>query len=474
MATLDQPRFAREAWIPLLAGIAWLWMGAADGFIGFLFAAAPGLLLLTSGGAWLLWPGDPRMQQTAALGGVVGVLFSLPALLPLSFAGVIVLAALSAVSFVAAGTASLRREEVVDEVPAPRPTLGLAAKVAGDDALLGMMGLAVPILGGADARVIAREAEEARELFEARGWLEKPTEYHAQPLPLEAPRIAQESTRGRGGTISFEHLSFESEYEPRSEEPGRGRWLSYAANRTAHAWVLRHRSGPRPWLVCIHGYQMGSPLIDLGAFEPRFFHEKLGLNLVVPTLPLHGRRKHGRISGDGYLSGSLLDTVHAEAQAMWDIRRLLSWVRAQGAPAVGVHGLSLGGYNTALLASLDDDLACAIPGIPAVDFGRLLWEHMSESQVRDMENAGLTRKLANEVLRVVSPLAVEPKVPHAHRAIFGGVADRLVPAEQVRDLWLHWQKPEIVWYQGAHITFMLDPRVRELVERTVRGAGLAA
>ena len=40
-------------------------------------------------------------------------------------------------------------------------------------------------------------------------------------------------------------------------------------------------------------------------------------------------------SGDGFLSGHALDTVHAEAQAMWDIRRLVSWIRAQGAPAVG-------------------------------------------------------------------------------------------------------------------------------------------
>jgi predicted esterase YcpF (UPF0227 family) len=37
---------------------------------------------------------------------------------------------------------------------------------------------------------------------------------------------------------------------------------------------------------------------------------------------------------------------------MWDIRRILHWVRTQGAPSVGVHGVSLGGYQTALLAEL--------------------------------------------------------------------------------------------------------------------------
>lgn len=33
-------------------------------------------------------------------------------------------------------------------------------------------------------------------------------------------------------------------------------------------------------------------------------------------------------------------------------RMLLGWIRAQGATAVGVKGLSLGGYTTALLTTL--------------------------------------------------------------------------------------------------------------------------
>ena len=61
-------------------------------------------------------------------------------------------------------------------------------------------------------------------------------------------------------------------------------------------------------------------------------------------------------------------------------------------------------------------------------------------------------------------LAIEPLVPKQGRAIYGGVADRLVPPDQVRDLWRHWDEPEIIWYQGAHVTFQLDPRVRRMVK----------
>jgi hypothetical protein len=167
-----------------------------------------------------------------------------------------------------------------------------------------------------------------------------------------------------------------------------------------------------------------------------------------------------------------MNSVHAEAQAMWDARRILSWVRAQGSPAVGVYGLSLGGYNTALLASLDGDLACAIPGIPAVDFGRLMWRHGSPLELMQLEHHGMQRDVIEEVLSVVSPLRLEPRVSREHRALFGGIGDRLVPPDQVRDLWVHWERPRIHWYQGAHLTFPMDPGVGRLITETLRGAGM--
>jgi hypothetical protein len=72
-----------------------------------------------------------------------------------------------------------------------------------------------------------------------------------------------------------------------------------------------------------------------------------------------------------------------------------------------------------------------------------------------------------EVLRVVSPLVLEPRVPRERRFIFGGVADQLVTPDQVRDLWLHWERPRIEWYQGAHITFRSHPRVRRMVNEAL-------
>ena len=464
----EQPRFPKEALIPLLAGIAWLWPSASFGVLGFLGSLPPGCLLLGAGVAMMLWPGDHRIDQFAAIGAILGVVFALPAFFTEGVATGLWLTGVSVASFFAAGWASVRQEPHHAEVPVPEPSLRLAAKVALDEALLSTMQVTTPMPAGDDAKRIVREVLAAREMFDARGWLEKPASYHVAPPPLEAYALRPERVRG----IAYEHLSFESEYEPHADAPGRDRWLSFGANRTAHAWVVRHSDASRPWLVCIHGYQMGWPLVDLYAFDPRWLSQRLGLNLVLPVLPLHGLRKQGRRSGDGFLAGNIVDSVHAEAQAVWDMRRILSWVRAQGATKVGVYGLSLGGYNTAVLSSLAPGLACAIPGIPATDFARLVWRHGPALQVRSLEHKGVARDAVDEVLRVVSPLALEPLVPHEGRAIFGGVADRLVPPDQVRDLWVHWRRPRMLWYQGSHMSIAFEPEVRGFAELTLRSAGL--
>jgi hypothetical protein len=157
---------------------------------------------------------------------------------------------------------------------------------------------------------------------------------------------------------------------------------------------------------------------------------------------------------------------------MWDLRRLLAWVRERSDAPTGVYGLSLGGYTASLLACLDEQLACVIAGIPATDFARVFWRHGGPWQERAALHVGLTQELMTDVLRVVSPLALTPKVPREHRAIFGGISDRLVPADQVRDLWRHWEQPRIEWYQGSHLTLSMHRGVRALTEQTLRGAGL--
>jgi len=466
----DPQRRPPEAWALVVSGLVWLAVAGASGALAFLVAALPGALQLASGvGVLLLWD-DVRARRYGALGALLGVLLALPAGLAVGLAPALLLLVLSAAALAASGALALRETEPVPGVPEAAPALGLSAETAADDALLALFDLALPYSSRSEAERHVAELVEAEERFTARGWLEKPESFHATPTPFAA--VASVKRRSLG--VDFEHLSCESGYAPHPEEPGRERWLGYAPTRSAHAWLLRHADPGRPWLICIHGYRMGRPWMDLPAFRAERLRARLGLNVLLPILPLHGPRRIGRLSGDGFFGADVLDMVHAEAQAMWDLRRWLGWIRAQGGTRIGVYGLSLGGYNAALLAGLEGELACVVAGIPATDLTALIWAHGPAHLLQRDEYLGLHRERAERVLRVVSPLALAPRVPRERRFVFAGNADQLVPASHVAALVRHWEEPATTWFTGAHLGFGIHAGAARQLAEALRAGQLTS
>lgn len=472
--------FAQSRWsawsVPcLLAGFVWIESATSVSALAALPLWSVGALLLGSGVSQLFWPGDRRATQLGALGGLLGAVLSLPYFLGLGLGSGLLLLSMALAAAWGSGRMALVLEPHYTDVPTPRPSARLAAKVAGDEAILGFelfqssTGFA---LDGAIERII-EELDETHDRFTQQGLIEKPEAYHETPPDLEDPEIRRE----RIGEHPVEILRFESGYAPAEGEPGRARWLGYEPCRDGWAYVLRHEGPPRPWLIATNGYRMGFARMDVGLFE-RFHRDcdkgGLGLNVAIPVLPLHGPRRLGWHSGTGFLGFDVIDTLHAESQGIWDMRRLLSWVRGQGDQPVGAFGLSLGGYTTALFASVADGLSAAIPGIPVADWRRVLERHAAPHQLAYARSLGFDLDRLSDVFRVISPLALEPRVPHAGRMLFGATADRLVAPDHVRDLWRHWDEPEIVWYEGTHVTFMNERDVWSGVDRTLRESGVAA
>lgn len=461
----EQRRFPRLAWVAIGAGAFWIASTGAAALPWLILTLPVGGLLLASGIGVLLWPGDLRITQTMALAGLLASVLALPLAFAVGFLGAVGLAIAGVGSLVAAGASAIYQEPWLPGVPRPEPGLKLAARVAADEVVLGFEQFSVGMPIGDDIQRVAREVDEARGLFRERGWLADPTRYHQRPDPLSSPRLRTVHS----GRIAFEHLTFDSDYEPRADEPGRDRWLSYGPNRTGHAYVLRQREPGRPWLICSNGYRTGHAPVEVRLFG--HYHD-LGLNVLMPVLPLHGPRRIGRLSGDGFLGGEILDCIHAETQAIWDLRRLVGWIRNEGAPAIGTLGLSLGGYTTALLAGIEGGLACAIAGIPVADLSRIFWRHGPKLQLDYMAHLDIDQPVVAELMRVISPLEVEPLVPKPGRMIFGGIADRLVPPDHIRDLAEHWEHPRVVWYQGGHLTFRSDPRVQAGIDATLHDVKL--
>jgi len=366
---------------------------------------------------------------------------------------------------------AIRGQSRYPDVPPLEPSLGLLGEALLDRTFTlstsAMTGVPLP----EQLRRMRNEAASACALYEARGWLANPAAYHQEPPPLVSGALAEAATWYGPRRRRFGRLVFESGYAPHPGEPGRERWLDHPSNGTAHAYVLEHEE-PRPWLVCVHGFGMGTPLVNFAGFQVAHLHETLGLNLVLPVLPLHGPRGQKRFSGGEVLEPDYMKMVFLFAQAAWDVRRVVSWARARGGGDVGIYGISLGGYVSALVAGLEDNLGCVIAGIPCVDFPNLARDNEPWIMRRYGEELRVDWSVVRTLSHVVSPLALPPRLSKERRFIYAGIADRIVHPDQPRALWRHWDEPEIHWFSGGHVLGVMNASTREFLSRCLATTGL--
>lgn len=221
-------------------------------------------------------------------------------------------------------------------------------------------------------------------------------------------------------------------------------------NATAHA---RHWTSPmdagRPTIVVIHGWAGGNAAVSSVTFGVPYWL-KHGFDVVAFTLPYHGARAPG-MSGALFPSPNPIRTNEGFGQAIFDLRALAIYLRARGATAIGPLGMSLGGYTTALWASLDPSLAFAVAMIPAVSFSRLMWSHGERSPARRHAlRAGITEELLEDAFAVHSPVARPVALPRERLAVVAGRGDRITPPDHARELAAHWGV-DIEWFDGGHL-----------------------
>jgi hypothetical protein len=464
------------ALLVILAGLLWLlgppWMAAflpwrdrlAVVVIGGLIGLVPGLLLVSGGLAWQQWIEPRRALRLVALGGLLGGLaapfqfFLLP--WPLALADGLT----ALLCFLLAGASArrfLRREASLP--PAPRG-LRAAARVALDQSLMAYFTGVARLPRRRDAAALAKRMEMIETALADRAVVE------ALVAAPPVPEAVQGSEREAAG-YRHQVIRFVSGFEPPAALGPAPAWLNAESNRMCTAWVFRQAQAGRPWLIGLHGYRMGRSWMDLRLFPPRLLFERLGWNLVVPVLPLHGPRAIRGRSGDDYLDGDPLELLFAQAQTLWDLRRTVAWIRSREPDArIGVLGYSLGGQNAALLASHERDLDLVVAGIPVADLASLLWDNLPAPHAEALLDAGIDVERFRRFLNCVAPLALTPQVPMSRRAVFAGLLDEVVAPSHPLALGRHWGVA-VDWFPGGHLTFRGHRAPVDALSRVARDAG---
>jgi pimeloyl-ACP methyl ester carboxylesterase len=293
------------------------------------------------------------------------------------------------------------------------------------------------------------------------------------PAPTEVPRIssrpanpvAEWMANGRVHNIRF-NSSFEAVNPAMRDRCG-----SYERNNVVHAQHWRHDDGPHPTLCVIHGF-MGSAYLFNGLFFSLPWFYRSGYDILLYTLPFHGRRaeKYSPYSGYGLFANGVAGFAEAMAQAVYDFRSLIDYLEFTGVDRVALTGMSLGGYTSALIACADDRIKAVIPNVPVVMPEKLVDEWWPANMLVALGDAlsGTDDELATAAAMFHSPLNYPALVPKDRRLIIAGLGDRLAPPQQAEALWEHWDRCAFHWFPGNHILHVSQPDYLRRMTRFMR------
>jgi pimeloyl-ACP methyl ester carboxylesterase len=246
----------------------------------------------------------------------------------------------------------------------------------------------------------------------------------------------------KGGTVY--DAAWSSDFEPFLPAI-RDKYLEHEANRTARARLYLSET-PRPAIVLIHGYMAGHWWVEERAWPIAWLAERYDLALAL--LPFHALRSTKDRRGPPPFPGpDPRVTNEGFRQAVFDLRALIGLLRERGAPHVGVMGMSLGGYTTSLLATIDPDVSFAVPIIPLASLADFAEE---QGRLGTGEEARLQHDALEEANQIVSPFTRPSVVAPRRVLIVAGSADRITPPTHAERLAKHFGA-SIVRFEGGHL-----------------------
>ncbi|OBK49682.1 PHB depolymerase family esterase [Mycobacterium sp. 1081908.1] len=275
---------------------------------------------------------------------------------------------------------------------------------------------------------------------------------HAAPKPLRATSIRRRRIAG----LEYEQMTFE--HDPGLPATLEAEGFGGPARAVVH--LCRHRDGPRPWLVWVHGAGQGGTE-DLLLSRIGRIHHTLGFNVAMPVQPGHGCRRR---EWPAYPDVDPLGNVAGMMRAVSEVRAVVRWVQPQ-ATAVVVSGISMGTPVAALVSHLERQIDAVALYTPILGLNAMIARHLGRwGQSRAGFREVLGSLEVSMLTSVIDPLRADPAPPPHRRLIVGAWHDRMAMREPAVALQERWGG-QLYWYDGGHVGHMFSRRVLAVTER---------
>jgi pimeloyl-ACP methyl ester carboxylesterase len=278
---------------------------------------------------------------------------------------------------------------------------------------------------------------------------------HADPKPLRAISVQRRRIAG----LAYERMMFE--HDPALPETLSAEGVGGPARAVVH--ICRHRDGPRPWLVWVHGAGQGG-VEDLILSRIGRVHHQLGFNVAMPVQPGHGCRRR---EWPAYPDMDPLGNVAGMMRAVSEVRAVVQWAQPQ-ATVVVVSGISMGTPVAALVSHLEPQIDAVALYTPILGLNAMIARHLTRwGSSRDGFRELLGSPMVSQLTSVIDPLKVAPAPPPHRRLIVGAWHDRMAMREPTIALQERWNG-QLYWYDGSHVGHIFSRRVQRVTERFLR------
>lgn len=259
-----------------------------------------------------------------------------------------------------------------------------------------------------------------------------------------APFVTPVRTITGPGPGKVVDITWQSHFQPICESV-REKYLAHPKNLRGASRLFLHENPARPAVILVHGYLCGQFPLEERIWPVQWLFER-GLDVALFVLPFHAVRTDDR--SPKFPGGDPRITNEGFRHAIYDLKTLTGYLRGRGAESVGIMGMSLGGYTTSLLATLDESLSFAVPIIPLAsiaDIAKNAGRFVGSPAEQEMQYARL-----ESVHRVVSPMARPSRIDKDRMLILAASGDKITPVDHAQRLADHFGAP-LETFHGGHI-----------------------
>lgn len=231
--------------------------------------------------------------------------------------------------------------------------------------------------------------------------------------------------------------------------------------RTGSAWASR------PTVILVHGWNAELHYLYILPRLARALNQA-GMNAAQLELPYHMHRRPTERNGmRDFISDDLPGMLQATRQAISDIDSLGRWVAAQGCPAVGVWGFSLGAWLAGLYICESRFASAAVLTTPVSNLARGVAELSFCHPIRSSLN-GMDLDLGRLNLQ-----RKRPQIPVKAIEVVQSIYDLFVPEETYLELAQAWNLQDWTKEPHGHISVLTSrqamKRSIDWLEKSLRG-----